>query len=404
MERLKIPSIYRDGFSKAVDLSPERATSYVEHTIVGDPMADAAIEALAPLNVQQINRFMNACLDREAKPLQDTPHALREFIEPLRHPPAWFDRELILPGRYAFHEHLDLFIVGFIVVILRNFDSLMSRVFFLTGQHTTQQGLRLIRNNIRFLTEALMLPASLDHGNNGWKFSIRVRLVHARIRRQLRKSGQWNEETFGVPISAANMALASANFSASMIRDVERLGANLNCDARVGLMQIWRYVSWLMGTPENLLYEGDESETAALSRIGHICEPPPDAKSVVITNATVRAIPEVAEMTDPIGKQTMVNHGYRVCRAMLGNELADEFKFPKHRWIGVTLPAMRSKYRVRKTLRRFAPNLVRMWAEDQFLLLLNAALIENFRHGLPEELALTKHDLVYAKPKRAVKR
>ena len=329
MRNMKIPSAYQAGYEKAAALNPDLAAKYIEHTVVDDPVADAVVEALMPLESRDSNRFINAGMEQDAKVLAGAPRVLRDFFDSLDGPPAWFDRHAVLPGRSAFHEHLDLFIIGFVVVILQNFNSLMSKVFFMTGQVTTQQGLRRIRDNIRYLTETLMLPGGLDRQGEGWKFSVHVRLVHARIRRQLRTSGQWDEAVHGVPISAANLALTSANFSASLIRDVERLGANLNPDARAGLMQIWRYASWLIGTPEALLFDGSEAETTELSRIGHLCEPPPDKVSAVITNATVRLLPEVAKLTDPAAKRAMVEHGYRVSRALLGDELADQFEFPR---------------------------------------------------------------------------
>ncbi len=389
MKEFRIPCVYQDGYGKASALNPDLAMSYIENTVVDDPLADAVVEALASLDARDINRFMNACMEPDAEPLPDTPQALRDFFEPFKTPPEWFDRDAVLPGRYAFYQHLDLFIIGFVVVSLRNFNSLMSKVFFMTGQATTLQGLQVIRQNIRYLTETLMLPGALDPGERGWKFSLRIRLIHARIRRRLRMSGQWDEAVFGAPISAANMALTSANFSASLIRDVERLGANLNADARSGLMQIWRYASWLIGTPEALLCDGREAETAELSRVGHLCEPMPDTISVVITNATVKALPEVAKLSDPSAKQDMVEHAYRVSRSLLGDELADQFGFPRQRTVGM-LPWMRCKYRFRTTLADLAPGIARLLRDDPFALLLDAALIDNLRFRLPEELGSAK--------------
>lgn len=376
MSTVQIPSAYRDGYDKAVAINPELATKYIENTVVDDPLADAAVEALAQLDGQDINRIMKACMDRDMEPLPETPRAVIEFFESFKAPPQWFDRDAVRPGYYAFHEHLDLFMIGFLAVSLRNFNSLMSRVFFMTGQSTTYQGLQIIRQNIRYLTGMLMLPGALDHGGEGWAFSLRIRLTHARIRRRLRKSGRWDEDVFGVPISAANMALTSANFSASLIQDVMRLGANLNAEARSSLIQIWRYASWLIGTPESLFCSDNESEIAELSRISHICEPPPDKISEVITNATVEALPAVARLTDPADKRSMVEHGYRVSRALLGDELADQFGFPPQQTAGL-LPWMRCKYRLQKASRGFSPSVARLWKADPLVLLFDAAKVDN---------------------------
>lgn len=348
---------YRAGYEKASAVNPELAAKYIEHTVVDDPVADAVIEALAAFDHRESQRFINAGMEQDARGLGEAPRPLRDFFEEVGSPPAWFDPRAVLPGRNAFQRHLDLFIPAFVVVILRNFTSLMSKVFLMTGQATTQEGVRRIRQNIRYLVEMIMLPNALDRQGESWKFTVRLRLMHAEIRRRLRTSGQWDEAVYGTPISAANMALASANFSASLIRDAERLGANLTADARTGIMQIWRYASWLIGTPEALLFDGDEAETAKLIRIGHLCEPPPNEESVMTSNAVIYLLPEVAKLTDRDAKRSMVEHGYRVSRALLGDELADQLKFPRQR-TGEGL---------------------QQWRADQFALLLDAAMIDNVR-------------------------
>ena len=52
-------SAYCTGYEKASALDPELATRYVEHTVIGDPVADAVIEAPAPLDVADVHRFIH---------------------------------------------------------------------------------------------------------------------------------------------------------------------------------------------------------------------------------------------------------------------------------------------------------------------------------------------------------
>ena len=106
-------------------------------------------------------------------------------------------------------------------------------------------GPRRVRQNTRHFIE-IMLPGALDRQGDGWKLSVRIRLVHAQLRRLIRDQGNWDEEVYGTPLSAAHMALASANFSATTLR----LGAEMDEEMRYGYMHAWRYASWLIGTPE----------------------------------------------------------------------------------------------------------------------------------------------------------
>ncbi len=367
----RIPSAYRAGYEKAAALNPDLAAKYIEHTVVDDPAADAAIDALAAFEHREHQRFINAGMEGDAKVLAEAPRALRDFFEEVETPPAWFDLDGVLPGRYAFREHLDLFIAAFFTVTLRNFTSLMSKVFLMTGQVTTQQGVQRIRGNFRYLVEMIMIPNALKREGESWKLTVRIRLMHAEIRRRLRTSGQWDEAAYGAPISAANMALASANFSASSIQDADRLGANLTADARAGIMQIWRYASWLIGTPEALLFDGDEAATVEFLRIAHLCEPPPNEESVMTSNTVVWLLPEVARLTDPDDKRSMIEHGYRVARTLLGDDLADRLKFPRHR-TGEGL---------------------QQWRADVFALLLDPTVLDNLRCRSTDQLEAARASL-----------
>ncbi len=48
--RDRLPAVYRDGYERARADSPDGAANYVTHTRLGDPTADAVVEALAPFD------------------------------------------------------------------------------------------------------------------------------------------------------------------------------------------------------------------------------------------------------------------------------------------------------------------------------------------------------------------
>jgi hypothetical protein len=285
---MDIPSVYQAGYEKARALNPQLAATYVRHTMIDDPVADAAIDALAACGQKDVHQFIHAGMEQDVRALAAAPQPLQDFFDSIDAPPPWFDPASVDAGCRAFHQYSDLFIPAFIVVTLQNFTSLMSKVFYMTGRVTTPYGLRRIRQNTRHFIE-IMLPGALERQGEGWKLSVRIRLVHARVRWLLRASGNWDEAVYGVPLSAAHMGLAAANFSATMLHQAERLGARLDAEARASFMQTWRYASWLAGTPEALLFEGDEAKTHELYRIARICEPPPNEEAAAVANALVTA-------------------------------------------------------------------------------------------------------------------
>ena len=385
---MTIPSVYQPGYAKAREANPDLAAKYLEHTVIGDPVADDVVNALASFNQTQVHQFINAGMEQDAKTLAGAPQPLRDFFSRIEDPPPWFDQASVHAGCRAFHAYSDLFIPAFFVVTLENAATLISKASYMTGRVTTGQGPRGIRQNIRHFIE-IMLPGALNRQGEGWKLSVRIRLVHAQIRRLLRVSDDWDEAVYGAPLSAAHMALASANFSAMMLRQAARLGAHLDDEARASFMQIWRYASWLIGTPEALLFDGDEAKTAEFHRIARLCEAPPNRESVVIANTLVNALPLIPGLTNLAAQRSMLTHTYRLSRALLGDELADQLKFPWYRTAGL-LTWLQWKRRAYRIVHWLAPRMARKWRGKNFVFLLDASMLDNLSYRLPDQLKADK--------------
>lgn len=381
---MRIPDIYRDGYAKARSLNPSLADTYMEHAMIGDPDADAVIEELARFDQQEVHRLIHACMQQDAKALADAPPTLQDFFHRIEEPPAWFDPDAVYPGCRAFHAYSDLFIPAFFVVTLQNAATLISKAFYMTGRVTTEFGLRRIKQNTRHFIE-IMLPGALDRQGEGWKLSVRIRLVHAQVRRLLRESGDWDEAVYGVPISAAHLGLASANFSATMLQQADRIGAHLDAEARQSFMQIWRYASYLIGTPESLLFEGDEARTAELYRIAALCEPPPGDESAAIAHALVDAVPVLAGLDDPGERRKMALHTYRVSRALLGKSVSDSIDFPKLHTAGL-LAWLQWKRLTYRAAHRISPRMAQKFRGRNFVFLLDASMLEDLSYRLPDHL------------------
>ncbi len=384
-----IPSAYRPGYEKARAIDPALAEAYIAHTVLDDPPADAAVAALAGVDRAEAARRIAAGVDGDREALARAPEPLRDFFDGIEPgPPPWFDPDLAIAGRRTFHAYSDLFIPAFFVVTLRNAATLISKAFYATGRVRSEHGFRRIRQNTRHFIE-IMMPQSMEDRRDGWKLSIRIRLVHAQVRRLIRQSGEWDESVHGAPLSAAHMGLSSANFSATMLSETARLGARLDADARRGFMQIWRYASLLIGTPEALLFEGDEARTSELYRIGRVCEPPPGEEAGAIARTLVEALPDIAGKTDPAARRAMVEHAYRVSRALLGDELADGLGFPRQRTAGL-LVWMRGRQRMVNAARRIAPGVAARWRGDNFAFLLTASVLDDLSYRVPDALKATE--------------
>ena len=106
------------------------------------------------------------------------------------------------------------------------------------------------------------------------------------------------------------------------------VGANLDKEEKQSVLDVWRYTGYLMGIPETILYTNG-AEAEEVYRIGYLCEPPADKDSITVANMLIQSIPKVADITDPVEEEKLTKLAYRLSRALIGNELADRFEFPK---------------------------------------------------------------------------
>ena len=379
-----IPIAYQPGYEKARASNPELADKYIEHTLIGDPEADALVNALAVADQEQQSEFIRAGMDQNEEALRSAPEIVREFFDQIGTQPEWFDPKSVYPGCLGFHAYSDLFLTAFVTdIIVRGFTTLISQSFFIT-RRLTDQGVRRLRQNIRHLLE-IMSPSGLERHGEGWKLSVRIRLVHARVRQQLLASEDWDQEAHGMPLSAAHVALASCNFSGMMLRAAGRIGARLNAEERTSFMQIWRYAAWLMGVPDALLFR-NEDEAREIFRVGYTCEPPFGVEAIAMANSVINSAPLVIGIEDRDKRKSLLSYGYRLSRALLEDELADQLKFPKKRTVGM-LAYLRMKRRIQEVLDALRPGAPRQRTKN-FMTLLDISELEEDKisYRLPDKL------------------
>ena len=336
-----IPSAYKAGQVRASAIDRRLADIYVRHTRIGDPLADAAVEDLAELPRAQSARFISAGMDQDEDVLRQAPQSLRDlFAEP---EPPWLDHAAFGPGARAFQANVINIFAAFVAgTLIDGFSTLISE--------SLDNGVARLRQNNRHQVE-IFWPDGLQRYGDGWKLSVRIRFIHAQIRRLLSQSPEWDFEAHGTPISAAHMGFSLACFSAWTLKHSETLGATYSSQERESFCAVWRYAGHLMGVPGAMLYT-DEEDALRWYAIGSACEPAPTANAVITSNALINSAPLVAGITDPDTRADLVrNTIYPVSRLLVGNDLADALNIPKSGMIRVRAALL--QFRLNDVLRRF---------------------------------------------------
>ena len=303
------------------------------------------MEELRTLSPGLLHGFIRAGIEQDEKELQAAPEALRSFFQDFRDP-DWFDYDAFDPGVRAFYLNADLMLVAFVGgVLVEGFSTLIAKSFSITGRVGATHR-RLQQNNRQLLD--IFFPGGLRRDGDGWKLSMRVRFVHARIRSLLARSEEWQGDTWGTPVSAAHLGYAISVFSKRLVDYARLVGAEFSQEEERSVLAVWRYSGYLMGIPETILYANGE-EAERIYRIGNLCEPPPDQDSADMANALISAVPKVANIKDEEEKKKVIHLAYKLSRALIGHKLADSFHYPKVSTFGA-LYAFRTKQRIHRWL------------------------------------------------------
>lgn len=340
------PTAYIEGYAKGRLYDEALADNYIRHTTIGDPALDLVMEELSSMNPGHLHRFVGAGIEQHDEVLREAPKSLRDFFENLEDPP-WLDHQAFRPGVRAFHANVDLMLIAFVTgVLVEGFATLISKSFYITGRVGSTKR-RLQQNNRQLLD--IFFPGGLNRDGDGWKLSTRVRFVHARIRSLLGKSDDWNHEAWGTPLSAAHLGFAISVFSRLLLEYAILLGAKFSKEEYDSVLAVWRYAGYLMGIPEAILYT-DGPSAERMYRIGKLCEPEPDSDAAAVANMLIDSIPKVADIQDPAEQQRVTALARRLSRALIGNELADHYQYPKTTNFG-TLFMFRMKQRLQRMLK-----------------------------------------------------
>ena len=375
---LKPPTAYLTGYAEAHRAAPEVADNYIRHTRMGDPVLDSVLEEISSIAPADLHLFIKAGIEENEEKLKLAPEPLRDFFRDLEEP-EWLDYEAFRPGIKMFPENVDFMLAAFVAgVLVEGFSTTIAKSFAMTGRVASTS--RRLRQNNRQLME-IFFPRALEREGDGWRLSVRVRFVHARIRQLIAKSGDWDFESYGTPLSAANLGLAISVFSRRLLDFALLLGARLTEVEQKSVMAVWRYSGYLMGIPDSILYTDSES-AREIHKIAFMCEPPPDADSAEMANALINAIPGVANISNPTEQKKTIALAYRISRALIGNSLADSFNYPKTQVLG-TLVSYRIKQRIQHWVKKTS-----ITRSNNFLQLLNISIYdeEGVSYKMPDHV------------------
>lgn len=178
--------------------------------------------------------------------------ACQALLADMDTPPDWVDFDLMRRGGAMAQRHFPMLIIGLtyggLPLTFAHPDA--AEVFTGTGRMRANISRRL--NESASLFFGIYNSDELAPGKSMWQTCLQVRLVHAIVSQNLIKQG-WDVAERGVPISQLSTAAGPAFFGTHQLGCLRRLGARISDDEALGFTMIWRYVTRLLGVPEQLI-------------------------------------------------------------------------------------------------------------------------------------------------------
>jgi hypothetical protein len=296
----------------------------------GDPLADAWSARASTLYRAEAADLVDRALARGIDQVPDAPHELVALFRQLEATPLWVDPECLDLGCRTFRRSgiVASFVLSGFSLMGGYRSSAIAKVLMLTGRLRSGATRRLFDTG-RFVIDVTE-PGAMRVFAPGFQACVRVRLLHARIRRELSKRPEWRADDWGLPINQADMVGTNLLFSLGFLVGAREIGLVFSTEEAHAVIHLWRYVGHLLGIDEKLLPASEREAERVMYLVGS-SQPPADEDSVELARALYGEPLEraVTEGQKRLARFEMSVRG-GVSRVLLGDAVADELELPKN--------------------------------------------------------------------------
>ena len=224
----------------------------------GDEPMDRVMDWMQDHGAREGRALYMQALDHGIDSVPDAPPALKAFFELVDRDPDWLDRDLLEEGVSFIHR---TGLVG--PYVLRDFALMggyllsgFNHALVMTGALNKGASQRIAETGKWWVdcTE----HGSLQRFGDGFKTTLRVRMVHAMVRRHLPQRPEWDNQQWGLPVNQTDMLATYLAFGPVMLMGMRALGIPVLPRESRAVMHLWKYAGWLMGVEEKWLVDQEQ--------------------------------------------------------------------------------------------------------------------------------------------------
>ncbi|WP_288048447.1 oxygenase MpaB family protein [Nocardia sp.] len=311
--------------------SAEQCAAYLRYTRRGDPPADAVIAMTRRLPGGHGSRMIDTAIEQGIDAVPDPPPELVAFFDSLAMP-YWVDTaQLELASRVTARTGAAGFTALTMALLGGYLASRVAKTLVASGELEHMAPRRLAETAAWFAQVTDL--GGLQPDAPGYKATLRVRLVHAKVRAGLAATPGWDLNAWHHPLNQSQLAGTTMLFAWSLINGSRALGLKFTARERAAVYHQWRYTGFLLGIDTAIL-PVDEADAWRLWWIQAQLEfANPDQDSQRLAHALIHAIGPVlvGNSRDPLSRAgriavTEVMSAY--ARLVLGSDHADFLRPP----------------------------------------------------------------------------
>jgi hypothetical protein len=306
---------------------PAQLESFASAHMECDPPADELVTFLANSADRAGWAAFEQALARGIAGVETPPPELGVFFREVERVPAWLDRQLIACAGSLYHRTFwGARRVLFSASLLAGYAASGIVKPLVATATLESKAVRRLAETQKFVTD-LYGPGELARSSAGFQTTVRVRVMHAMVRRRLLARG-FDVQRWGMPINQADMAATVLQFSMTYLLGLRALGFRVSAAESDAVLHLWRYAGRLLGVRDDLLPR-TEAEARKQLRLSAASQAGPDDDSRRLARALL-SIPDQLELPRWRRELMRADYAFRAgfARYVLGKTAADALGLP----------------------------------------------------------------------------
>ncbi|RMZ89769.1 hypothetical protein DV736_g3017, partial [Chaetothyriales sp. CBS 134916] len=257
---------------------------------------------------------------------------LQELWDTITTTPPWVDWAQIQRGQDVFYRYGGASLTGLAYQSLLGGmgANRIAEVLARTGGFSVKVGRHRLFETTKFVLECTQSLESIQKGGAGFASTIRVRLLHAAVRKRIMKLAAtrpeyYDVQAYGIPINDLDCIATISSFSTNIVwMSLPRQGVFPLQQEEADYIALWRLIAHYMGTPTEFFNTPAKAKAVMETLI--MTEINPSPTSAILANNVIRCL----ENTPPAYASRPFLEAS--ARWLNGNELCDSLDLGRPAW------------------------------------------------------------------------